>query len=103
MIAAEGDGLDPLGFLAQRHARHAVEEGFLLHAAGVGQDHARVPLERHHVQKRHRVDGAHLAKAFRSADEVASALRVRGCIGKITTCSPAIARETIDNAAQRLA
>ena len=40
-VPAGVDGLDPLGRVAQRHARHAGEVGLLLHAAGVGQHRAR--------------------------------------------------------------
>ena len=40
------DGLDPLGRVAHRHARHAGEVGLLLHPARVGEDRAGVAEQR---------------------------------------------------------
>nr|GEU28557.1 hypothetical protein [Tanacetum cinerariifolium] len=49
-VAALGDGDRPLGIFAQCQARNAQRRGFFLHAAGIGQHHARVLHHAQHVQ-----------------------------------------------------
>jgi hypothetical protein len=51
--------ISPLGLVPQRHAGHAQEVRLLLHAAGIGQHHARRLFERQHVQVSHRLDDPH--------------------------------------------
>ncbi len=50
------DRVHPLRRRARRHARDAVPVRLLLHAAGVGHDHASLRRERHEVQVRERRD-----------------------------------------------
>ena len=61
-VPARGDGVDPLGLLAQRQARDAPEVGLALHAAGVGGDRLRAALELEHARVGDRVDEIDVAR-----------------------------------------
>src|SRR5262245_42021007 len=59
-IPAQLDQFDPLGFVAQRDTRNAVEESFFLHAAGIGHNQGSVFLQGDHVQITHRIQKAQI-------------------------------------------
>ena len=61
-VPARGDGVDPLGLLAQGQARHAPQVGLALHSAGVGGDHLRAALELEHARVGDRVDEIDVAR-----------------------------------------
>src|SRR5271166_4437403 len=83
--------LRPLGLVAQSDAGHAVEEGLLLHAAGIRRDQPGIPLQPHHIEVPDPGRGAARAPgAARSALETAAALMNWGRVPKtVTTVVPA--------------
>ena len=61
-VPARGDGVDPLGLLAEGQARDAPEVGLALHSAGVRGDHLRAALELEHARVGDRVDEIDVAR-----------------------------------------
>ena len=81
-VPAQLDRLDPLAGVAQRHARHPVQVGLLLHAAGVGQAHAGRRQQRGEVEvAERRGDDRGRLGPLQQAARASSAARVRGCSG----------------------
>ena len=73
------------------HAGHSEPEGFLLHAAGVGQDQPGVPLQPQHIQVADRVDHTHVFR-HPAGGPRSRVFRVRGCSGR--TMAPRGDRES---------
>ena len=55
-VSAGLDEFHPFGLVAQREARHAVEERLFLHAARIRSDQCRAHFEPNHIEIADRID-----------------------------------------------